>query len=224
MSVFSIIITAGGIGRRMGGDLPKQFLEIVGKPILMHTLELFHSYDSTAQLVLTLPEEWKSFWEDLLRKHSCEIPHLVVDGGKERYFSIKNALDLCSGDFIAVHDGVRPLVSFKTIERCFLAVQELGQVVPVLPVKESLRFIKENISKSLDRTAYFTAQTPQCFKKSVLVEAYKIPFHSGITDDASLVEEAGYFIHSVEGNEENIKVTTPLDIILADFLLKQQDL
>ena len=92
MSVFSIIITAGGIGRRMGGDLPKQFLEIGGKPILMHTLKLFHSYDSTAQLVLTLPEEWKLFWEDLLLKHKCEIPHSIVDGGKERYFSVKNAL------------------------------------------------------------------------------------------------------------------------------------
>ena len=221
MSVFSIIITAGGIGRRMGGDLPKQFLEIGGKPILMHTLELFHSYDSTAQLVLTLPEEWKLFWEDLLLKHKCEIPHSIVDGGKERYFSIKNALDLCTGEFIAVHDGVRPFVSLKTIERCFLAVEELGQVVPVLPVKESLRFIQENESKSLDRTAYFAVQTPQCFKRSALIEAYKIPFHSGITDDASLVEEAGFFIHSVEGNEENIKVTTPLDIILADFLLKR---
>jgi 2-C-methyl-D-erythritol 4-phosphate cytidylyltransferase len=171
--------------------------------------------------VLTLPGEWKLFWEDLLLKHKCEIPHSIVDGGKERYFSIKNALDLCTGEFIAVHDGVRPFVSLKTIERCFLAVQELGQVVPVLPVKESLRFIQENESKSLDRTAYFTVQTPQCFKKSALVEAYKIPFHSGITDDASLVEEAGFFIHSVEGNEENIKVTTPLDIILADFLLKR---
>ena len=220
MSEFSIIITAGGIGRRMGGDLPKQFLEIGGKPILMHTLEIFHTYDPTAQLILTLPEEWKSFWEDLLQKHAFKIPHSIVDGGTERYFSIKNALDFCTGDFIAVHDGVRPLVSLKTIERCFLAVQKLGQVVPVLPVKESLRFIKENDSKSLDRATFFTVQTPQCFKRSALVEAYKIPYHSGITDDASLVEEAGFFIHTVEGNEENIKLTTPLDIILADFLVK----
>ena len=130
MSVFSIIITAGGIGRRMGGDLPKQFLEIGGKPILLHTMELFHTYDSTAQLVLTLPEEWKSFWDNLLQKHNCEIPHSVVDGGKERYFSIKNALDLCTGDFIAVHDGVRPLVSLKTIERCFWPCRNSDKLYP----------------------------------------------------------------------------------------------
>ena len=219
MSDFSIIITAGGIGKRMGGDMPKQFIEIAGKPLLIHTLELFYSAYPTAQLILTLPPDWKEFWNDLLDKNSCNIPHEIVDGGQERYHSIKNALSICTGKFIAVHDGVRPLVSKETVKRCFDSVEQYGQVIPVIPLKESLRQIFDDTSRSVNRSNFCLVQTPQCFNKEVITKAYNIPYHSGITDDASLVEEAGYIIHLVEGNEENIKITTKLDLIIAEQLV-----
>jgi 2-C-methyl-D-erythritol 4-phosphate cytidylyltransferase len=220
MSDFSIIITAGGIGKRMGGDMPKQFIEIAGKPLLIHTLELFYSADPAAQLILTLPPDWKQFWIDLLEKHSCSISHTIVDGGNERYHSIKNALSICTGKFIAVHDGVRPLVSKETVKRCFDSVEQYGQVIPVIPLKESLRQIFDDTSRSVNRSNFCLVQTPQCFKKEVLTKAYNIPYHNGITDDASLVEEAGYIIHLVEGNEENVKITTQLDLIIAEQLVR----
>lgn len=220
MGKFSVIITAGGIGKRMGGDLPKQFLLAAGKPVLVHTLELFHSFDPSAQLLITLPEDWKTYWQELLVEHQCTVPHQLIDGGTERYHSIKNALRFCSGDFIAVHDGVRPLVDRETLSRCFDAVQQHGQVIPVIAVKESLRQLFDDTSKAVPRSNYCLVQTPQVFRKEVLNLAYSIPYHAGITDDAGLVEEAGYLIHLVEGNEENIKITTPFDLQLADLLLK----
>lgn len=220
MSSFSIILTAGGIGKRMGGDIPKQFIALNGKPILMHTLALFHAFDPNAQIILTLPAEWKSFWSELLIKYSCSIPHKVIEGGEERYFSIKNALSFCTGEYIAVHDGVRPLVSEETLKRCFDAVKIYGQVIPVMPVNESLRQLFDDTSRAVRRAEYCLVQTPQCFEKSVLQKAYTIPFHSGITDDASLVEEAGFPMHLIEGNEENIKITTPYDCKIAEYLLK----
>lgn len=220
MSKHSIIITAGGIGKRMGGDLPKQFLDLNGKPILLRTLELFYSYDPNAQLILTLPSDWKEYWNEILQKHTCAIPHQLVDGGQERYHSIKNALSICEGEYIAVHDGVRPLVNQETLDRCFSAVVQYGQVIPVVPVKESLRQVFDDGSRAVNRGDFCLVQTPQCFKKKVIQKAYEIPFHLGITDDASLVEEAGFSIHLVEGNEENIKITTPYDFKIAHYLLR----
>lgn len=220
MSSFSIILTAGGIGKRMGGDIPKQFIALNGKPILMHTIELFHAFDPNAQLILTLPAEWKFYWSELLVKYAFSIPHQLVDGGDERYFSIKNALSFCTGEYIAVHDGVRPLVNQETLKSCFEAVKIHGQVVPVIPVNESLRQLFDDTSRAVKRADYCLVQTPQCFEKSVLQKAYTIPFHAGITDDASLVEEAGFSIHLVHGNEENIKITTPYDFKIAGYFLK----
>jgi 2-C-methyl-D-erythritol 4-phosphate cytidylyltransferase len=217
MSQFSIIITAGGIGKRMGGTLPKQFMLVQGKPILLHTMEIFHEYDSTAQLIITLPNEWVSYWKELLHERDCTIPHELVDGGSERYHSIKNALSVCTGEFIAVHDGVRPLVNHQTIKNCFDTVREKGQVIPVVSVKESLRMIFDDTSKAVPRANYCLVQTPQVFKAEVLRIAYEREFHAAITDDASLVEEAGFPITLVEGNEENIKITTHLDLKIAEI-------
>lgn len=217
MSQFSIIITAGGIGKRMGGTLPKQFILVQGKPILLHTLEIFHAYDASAQLIITLPNEWVSYWNELLHERNCTIPHELVDGGSERYHSIKNALSVCTGEYIAVHDGVRPLVNHQTINNCFEAVREKGQVIPVVSVKESLRMLFDDASKAVPRANYCLVQTPQVFKAEVLKSAYERAFHAAITDDASLVEEAGYPITLVEGNEENIKITTPLDLKIAEM-------
>jgi 2-C-methyl-D-erythritol 4-phosphate cytidylyltransferase len=216
---FTVIITAGGIGKRMGDNLPKQFLSLNEKPILLHTLEKFHKYDASIQLILTLPSDWKMYWQELLTTHKITIPHLIIDGGKERYHSIKNALKCCEGDFIAVHDGVRPLVSDDTIKRCFDAVQQFGQVIPVIPLKESIRKLNAAQSQAVPRSSYVLVQTPQCFTKDAIKKAYSLPFHDKITDDASLIEEAGYHIHCVEGNEENIKITSKMDLLLAKGLM-----
>jgi 2-C-methyl-D-erythritol 4-phosphate cytidylyltransferase len=220
MNKFSIIITAGGIGKRMGGDLPKQFLELNNLPMLMHTIRVFHDFDSSAQLILTLPTEWQEYWSNLCDKHHFNLPHQVVDGGKERYHSIQNALYYCEGEYVAIHDGVRPLVDQRTLKNCWKGVLEFGAVIPVLDLKESLRKVEENESKAVNRSEFRIVQTPQCFKKDLLLLAYQKAFHNGITDDASLVEEAGYVIHLVEGNEQNIKITTPTDLRFADFILK----
>lgn len=224
MSEFSVVITAGGIGKRMGSTVPKQFLELGGKPVLIHTLEKFHTFAPTAQLLITLPSEWRGYWKELLVKYNCSIPHQLVDGGEERYHSIKNALKMCSGKYVAIHDGVRPLVSEATLKRCFDAVKINGQVIPVIPLKESIRKLTQDSSHSEDRSLFRLVQTPQCFLKEVLEKAYQIGYHTKITDDAGLVEEAGYKIHLVDGNEENIKITTAFDLEIVNLLLAKQTL
>ncbi len=220
MTPFSIIITAGGIGKRMGSSIPKQFIEVAGLPLLMHTINCFYSFNSNCQIIITLPEDWKEFWKELIEKNKFNVPHLIVDGGIERYDSIKNALSKCSESIIGVHDGVRPLVSHKTIERCLQLAQEKGTAIPTLTLKESIRKIKGDKTIAVERKNYLTVQTPQLFKKEILEKAYTIPYHKGITDDASLVEEAGFKIEITEGNEENIKVTTPFDLQIINLFIK----
>ncbi|MFY7943859.1 MAG: 2-C-methyl-D-erythritol 4-phosphate cytidylyltransferase [Crocinitomicaceae bacterium] len=221
MSQKSVIITAGGLGKRMGSELPKQFLVIGGKPILVHTLELFHKYDPEIELILTLPNEWRGYWETLIDKYYCRVPHLVVNGGEERYHSIQNALKRCTGEYIAVHDGVRPFVSFETLNNCFNALKEHGAVVPVLKLKESIRQINEETTFAVNRNAFRLVHTPQCFRAEVLRKAYEQPFHENVTDDACLVEETGIVIHLVESNEENIKLTTQYDLMIAEMIIQK---
>ncbi len=204
----------------MGAEIPKQFLEVSGLPILMHTIRCFYEFNPSCQIIVTLPSDWKEYWEDLRHSHHFTIPHRIVDGGIERYDSIKNALRFCSHKIIGVHDGVRPLVNTVTIERTLLSAKENGSGIPTLPLKESLRKLKDNETYAVDRKNYFTVQTPQFFQEEILLNAYEIPFHAGITDDASLVEEAGYTIFMTEGNEENIKITTPNDLKFAALFLK----
>lgn len=219
----SVIITAGGIGKRMGSDLPKQFLVLSGKPILVHTLELFFKYDPTIELILTLPNEWRGYWETVIDKYFCRVPHIVVNGGEERYHSIQNALKRCSGSYIAVHDGVRPFVSFDTLNRCFSALNEHEAVVPVLKLKESLRQTNDASTNAVDRSNYRLVHTPQCFRADVLRKAYEQPYHAQVTDDACLLEELGYKINLVESNEENIKLTTPFDFLIAEIIVQRSN-
>ncbi len=216
----SVIITAGGIGKRMGGPIPKQFVVIAGAPLLFHTISKFHSYDATAEIVVTLPESWVEYWKELLITYDFQIRHQIVSGGEERFHSIKNALEHCKGTHIFVHDGVRPLVSDETLDRCIEALKKSKAVVPVIPVKESLRKIAGEGTVAVPRALYRVVQTPQCFDRNVLQLAYQQEFHVGITDDASLVEEMGVDVVCVEGNEENIKITTKTDLILAEAVLK----
>jgi 2-C-methyl-D-erythritol 4-phosphate cytidylyltransferase len=215
----SVIITAGGIGKRMGTDLPKQFLEIQGKPILLHCLEKFHSFDSTLEIIITLPADWISYWTELLNTFHCDIPHRVSTGGQERFHSIQMALSQCTGDFIMVHDGVRPLVSHETIQRCIEGLAHSESVIPVLAVKDSLRVLTTDGSEMVDRNTYKLVHTPQCFKAELLKKAYQTSFHEGMTDDASVVGLIGPKPFLVKSNEENIKITTSSDLAVAAALL-----
>jgi 2-C-methyl-D-erythritol 4-phosphate cytidylyltransferase len=216
----SVIITAGGIGKRMGTDLPKQFLEIQSKPILLHCLEKFHSFDPALEIIITLPTDWISYWKELITAFHCDIPHRISVGGLERFHSIQLALNHCTGDFIMVHDGVRPLVSHETIQRCINGLNHSDSVVPVLAIKDSLRFITKDSSEIVNRNAYKLIHTPQCFKGEVLKKAYQTSFQEAMTDDASVVELSGIEPYLVDSNEENIKITTLSDLAFASALLQ----
>ncbi|MEY3084290.1 MAG: hypothetical protein RL037_470 [Bacteroidota bacterium] len=218
----SVIITAGGIGKRMESDLPKQFITIGAKPILMHTIELFHNIDKEIEIFLTLPSAWKGYWETLVDKHYFRIPHAVISGGEERFFSIKNALNRVTGDFVAVHDGVRPFASQELIKNSFRALEKHKVVVPVIQIKESIRFVKNETTHALNRSEYRLVQTPQCFHTDVLKQIYEQPYDESFTDDASLAERMGLPIHLIEGNEENIKITTRFDMQVAETLLTRK--
>lgn len=216
----SVIITAGGVGRRMESALPKQFLLLRERPVVMRTIEQFYHFDPNIQIVLTLPEDWVSYWEEILEKRDFKIPHRIIQGGKERYDSIKNALEYCHGEIIAIHDAVRPFVSNELLERCFNAVKDHDAVVPVIPVTQSLRKKTGDTTVAVSRSNYLVVQTPQCFKKEVITKAYKLPFHPEITDDACLAEEAGFLITTIEGSVENIKITSPVDLRYAEQFLR----
>ncbi len=186
----------------------------------MYTIERFYAFDPTIEILLTLPEEWLGYWESLQSEHDFKLPHRVIVGGVERYDSIKNALEKCTGSIIGVHDGVRPLVEEETIRKCFSAAETKGAVIPVVNIAESLRRKNGSQTEIVDRSEYVIVQTPQCFQREILIEAYKLPFHPGITDDASLVEAAGYTIETIIGNDSNIKITTQSDLKFAAMFLK----
>jgi 2-C-methyl-D-erythritol 4-phosphate cytidylyltransferase len=216
-----VIIVAGGSGSRMGTELPKQFLELCGKPILMHTIQLFFDFDPESELILVLPETQHEFWMELCLKYSFAIPHKVASGGKMRFHSVQNGLKLIQEEGIVfIHDGVRPLVSPKTLGRCFEMALKCGNAIPVLPVTESLRKLEGTQNVSVDRSLYLSVQTPQTFRSEQILESYRQAYEPGFTDDASVVEKAGFQIFMVEGNRENIKITTPTDLIIAEAFLK----
>ena len=217
----SVIITAGGIGKRFSSEVPKQFLSLMGTPVLMRTLNSFYNWNPMNEIILTLPKEWISYWEDLIKKHDFKIPHRVVDGGKERYHSIKNALDMCSGDYVMIHDGVRPLVDKGTLNRCHIALKENIAVVPYIELKDSIREINRDNSISRDRKNYVSVQTPQCFDLKLIHKAYQGDYLDIFTDDASVAENSGMEIYLVKGNEENLKITTPIDFKIAESLIKK---
>jgi len=219
------IIVAGGKGERMGQHLPKQFLELAGKPILMHTIEKFYNTFPQLKIILALPENQFDYWEELCYKNGfTKIPHQIVAGGKTRFDSVKNALKLITENgIVAIHDGVRPLVSATTIKNCFSQAEQSGTAIPVVDIVDSLRFVskQDNTNKSVARSCYKSVQTPQCFKTEIILKAYQQDFDESFTDDASVVEKLGFTIDLVEGNTENIKITSPIDIALAEVLMKQ---
>jgi len=215
MEKFALIV-AGGSGTRMKGKLPKQFLELNGKPVLMHTFEAFLRYDSEINFVLVLPEVQLLNWKKLCVKYDFNITHSVVSGGETRFQSVKNGLSEIKEDGIVfIHDGVRPLVSVQTIKNCFKTASEKGNALPVISPAESVREVTNGNNKAVDRSRYFLVQTPQTFKVSVIKKAYGQPYQEKFTDDASVLENTGVKIHLVEGNRENIKITYPEDLLIA---------
>jgi len=212
----TIIIVAGGKGLRMGGDLPKQFLPLKGKPVLMHTLEAFYKWNPAVELLLVIPEEHESYWKMLCRELNFTVHHRVVYGGETRFHSVRNGLLAIEEDgedrLIAVHDGVRPFVSLDVISSCFAIAEAFGAAIPVVPMIESVREVNEGESRPFDRNRLCIVQTPQVFRADILRKAYEQPYNERFTDDASLVEALGLTIRLIDGNRENIKITTPMDL------------
>ena len=217
-----IIIVAGGKGLRMGSDIPKQFLPIGGKPVLMRTLERFREYSSDIQIILVLPEAQQEYWHQLCKEYNFDIEYTLANGGQTRFHSVQNGLAKVPDDAIGVvgvHDGVRPFPSIEVIRNCYETAREKKAVIPVIPVVETVRHLEDNGSKTVPRGDYRLVQTPQTFDIQLLKAANKQPYNDGFTDDASVVESFGYEITLVEGNRENIKITTPYDMKIAEVLI-----
>lgn len=219
MKLYAIIV-AGGSGQRMKSSIPKQFIELNGKPILMHTLEKFYSAKASINLIVVLPKSHHSTWTTLCSKHHFNIPHQICEGGETRFQSVKSGLTLCSEEgIIAVHDGVRPLVTPNFILNLYKETESKGAVIPVSPIVESIRKVEGNQSESLDRNLYYSVQTPQCFQSELLHKAYQQQEQNTFTDDASVVESIGEKVHLFVGETDNIKITSPKDLLLAEALL-----
>lgn len=214
-----IIIVAGGKGLRMGGDIPKQFLPVCGKPVLMRTLEAFHVYDASIHLILVLPVSQQAYWKQLCEEYQFNLAHEIADGGETRFHSVKNGLALVKEDgLVGVHDGVRPFVSQEVIARCYDEALSLKAVIPVVGVVETVRHLTDEGSETVPRDQYKLVQTPQVFDVALLRRAYEQTYTDMFTDDASVVEALGENVYLVEGNRENIKLTTPFDLKLAELL------
>ncbi len=225
MTSKAVIIVAGGKGLRMGGDIPKQFLPVGGKPILMHTIDRFLQYDPDMQVVLVLPQSQQDYWHDLCVQYRFTQPYTLADGGETRFHSVKNGLaQVADGvGLIGVHDGVRPFVSLDTIRACYDEAARSEAVVPVIDVVETVRHISPlqgEPSITVPRSEYKLVQTPQVFSAALLRSAYRQPYIDFFTDDASVVERYGHPVTLVSGNRENIKITTPFDLTIAEALMK----
>ena len=219
------IIVAGGSGTRFGAQLPKQFLELAAKPILMRTINAFwENRDGSFDVIITLPTGQMELWRALCERHGFVVPHRVVPGGETRWHSVKNALDsigdIADVDVIAVHDGVRPLATANLINRVLDAARRDGAAIPVVPLNDSVRQLDgDGGSHALDRSSLRAVQTPQAFDARLLIEAYRQPFDPTFTDDASVVERYGHQVTLVEGDPQNLKITRPMDLALAEYLL-----
>jgi len=223
MDKFAIIV-AGGSGSRMGTHTPKQFLPLQGQPVLMHTIRAFYHYHPKIHITVVLPAPQKAHWKSLVEKHRFPIPHQTVNGGETRFHSVKNGLkNIHSRGLVAIHDGVRPLVTKKIIASTFEMAEKSGCGVAATPLKESIRIIEQQSSKALNRSMYRLVQTPQTFRIEKLKSAYEIPFTADINDDASVAERAGLNIQLTEGSFENIKITTPEDLLLAEAILQSRN-
>lgn len=218
-----VIIVAGGHGQRMGSDVPKQFLRVGGEPVLMHTIRRFHEYDASLQIIVVLPGDQFETWKQLCAQYQFAVGHRLVEGGATRFESSRNGLKAIADDeegLVAFHDGVRPFVSLETIGRCFKAADEEYAAIPVVPVTSTLCYVDgHGGGKNVQRSDYREVQTPQVFDIQLAKQAFRQPYQEAFTDDASVVEALGCQVAMVEGNRENIKLTTPFDLKIAEVLL-----
>lgn len=218
-----VIIVAGGKGLRMGSDIPKQFLPIGGKPVLMRTLERFREYSPTLQIILVLPEAQQDYWHQLCKEYRFDVDYQLTNGGETRFHSVQHGLSLIPDDaegVVGVHDGVRPFPSIDVIRNCYEMARTKKAVIPVIPVVETVRHLKGETSETVPRNDYRLVQTPQTFDIQLLKAANRQSYNDGFTDDASVVEAFGFDITLVEGNRENIKITTPYDLKIAEVLIR----
>ena len=236
MTLDYVIIVAGGKGLRMGSDIPKQFLPIGGKPVLMRTLERFREYSADLQIILVLPEAQQAYWQQLCEEYHFDVTYTLANGGQTRFHSVHNGLAKVPDDaegVVGVHDGVRPFPAVEVIKNCYETARTAKAVIPVIPVVETVRELTGTgtmssaqnsgvtvSSVTVPRDKYRLVQTPQTFDIQLLKAANRQPYNDGFTDDASVVESYGHAITLVEGNRENIKITTPYDIIVAEALCK----
>ena len=213
-----VIIVAGGKGLRMGSDIPKQFLPIGGRPVLMRTIERFREYSADLRIILVLPKAQQDYWRQLCRDYHFDVEYQLADGGETRFHSVQHGLALIPDDahgVVGVHDGVRPFPSIDVIRNCYETARTARAVIPVIPVVETLRHVTEG---TVPRGDYRLVQTPQTFDIQLLKAANRQPYNDGFTDDASVVEAYGHPITLVDGNRENIKITTPYDLKIAEVL------
>jgi 2-C-methyl-D-erythritol 4-phosphate cytidylyltransferase len=215
------LIVAGGSGTRMKTSELKQFMPVAAKPILMYTIECFFHYDPSMPIILVLPEDQQDVWHKLCNTSGFAIPHVPVTGGRTRFHSVQKGLfQLHEEGIVFIHDGVRPFVTTDTLQRCYEAAMKFGNAIPVIPVSESIRQVDKNRNFPVNRDHYVLIQTPQTFRISLIQSAYRQEYLPEFTDDASVLEKTGETIHLVEGNRENIKITWPEDLLLAEAFFR----
>ena len=223
-SLYALVV-AGGSGNRMQSSTPKQFILIGGKPVLLHTLEAFHHYDPSIQIILVLPTAEKGRWKELRQEYQCQVPHAIVEGGESRFQSVKNGLALVPPEaVVAIHDGVRPFVNPEMLREGFATALEKGSAIATVPLKESIRELLPEGSKAKDRSQFLMVQTPQTFKAGIIKKAYRQAESPQFTDCASVAEADGNKVHMIAGSYQNIKITTPEDLLLAENILKRKKL
>ncbi len=216
-----VVIVAGGSGTRMNSSVPKQFIELCGKPILMHTIQKFIDTISDIHVVLVLSSKYKTDWESICKKYNFNHNIHLVEGGETRFHSVKNGLAHVPDDcVVGIHDAARPLVSAETISKTFEIAEKFGNASPAVPLNDSMRYLKGKENCAVDRTHYSIIQTPQCFHSDLIKKAFLKAYKPEFTDDATVLESFGEKINLVEGNRENIKITTPQDLLIAETLMK----
>lgn len=217
------VIVAGGKGSRMKSEVPKQFLLLNGRPVLMHTLEAFKKYDEKLEIILVLPANEMPHWDQLVQRYDFSIDYKITQGGKSRFQSVKNGLDLIETDgLVAIHDGVRPMVAPDLIGASYNIAAIHNCAVAAVRLKESIRIIDKDATHAMDRSRYRLIQTPQTFKISLIKKAYQTEEDDTLTDDASVFEKAGHSISLFEGDYRNIKITTREDMILVEALQQME--
>ncbi|MBP3253160.1 MAG: 2-C-methyl-D-erythritol 4-phosphate cytidylyltransferase [Bacteroidales bacterium] len=221
-----MIILACGEGKRMGSDIPKQFMCVAGKPLILHTAERIHAFDSSYNIIIVINQNHRDIWDSITEKHNFRVPVTLVYGGKERFYSVRNGLQQVKEDsaIVAVHDGVRPFVTKQMFEDSFVSAEKYGNGVCAVKSSDSVRIGAVDDNKSTERNNVFLMQTPQTFRADILKKAYNQPYNEKFTDDASVAEATGEKIYITQGGRENIKITYPFDLLLAEQILKQQNI